>query len=178
MTRYVRPMRAGDLDAVVRLEEQSAPVAWTRRAFAAMMAVDPGVCLVCEIDGEVGGYLVARLLDGAWYLNNLLVDPRHRRRGVATELVDAYMESSLLAPSRGHRLEVRVSNAAAIGLYHSVGFRIAGVRSAFYPDNREDAFVMRKDWRRVPWLPWSKGHRRQAGPPPAVQQHADRGGAA
>jgi ribosomal-protein-alanine N-acetyltransferase len=103
---------------------------------------------------------VARLRDGAWYLNNLLVDPQHRRRGVATELVGTYLESSRLVPSRGHTLEVRVSNAPAIGLYRGLGFRIAGTRAAFYPDNNEDAFVMRKDWRRLCWLRWPSGRRR------------------
>jgi ribosomal-protein-alanine N-acetyltransferase len=161
-----------DLDAVARLEEEVAPVPWTRRAFANMMAVDPSICLVREVDGEVAGYLVARLRDGAWYLNNLLVEPCHRRRGVATELVDAYLEGSRLVPSRGHTLEVRVSNAAAIGLYRGLGFRIAGLRPAFYPDNREDAFVMHKDWRRLPWLHWPS-RRRAAGASPAAPPHAD-----
>ena len=165
-------MAVGDLDTVARLEEAVAPVPWSRRAFANMMAVDPGICLVCEVDGEVVGYLVARLRDGAWYLNNLLVDPRHRRGGVATDLVGAYLEGSRLVPSRGHSLEVRVSNAAAIGLYRGLGFRIARLRPAFYPDNGEDAFVMRRDWRRLPWLHWPRG-RRAVGPSPAAQPPAD-----
>ena len=170
-------MADGDLDTVARLEHEVAPVPWTRRAFANMMAVDPSICLVCEVDGEVVGYLVARQRDGAWYLNNLLVDPRHRRRGVATDLVSTYVEGSRLVPSRGHTLEVRVSNAAAIGLYRSLGFRIAGLRPAFYPDNGEDAFVMRRDWRRLPWLHWPRG-RRADGPLPAAQPPTDGKGAA
>ena len=177
MKRRVRPMTAGDLDTVARLEEEVAPVPWTRRAFANMMAVDPGLCLVCEVDGEVVGYLVARLRDGAWYLNNLLVDPRHRRRGVATELVGVYLEGSRLVPSRGHSLEVRVSNAAAIGLYRGLGFRIAGLRPAFYPDDREDAFVMHRDWRRLPWLHWPRS-RRAADPSPAALPSSDEEGVA
>ncbi len=167
MKRQVRPMADGDLDTVARLENEVAPVPWTRRAFANMMAVEPSICLVCEVDGEVAGYLVARLRDGAWYLNNLLVDPRHRRHGVATDLVGAYLEGSRLVPSRGHTLEVRVSNAAAIGLYRGLGFRIAGLRPAFYPDNGEDAFVMRRDWRRLAWLPWPRGRRTAAASPAA-----------
>jgi ribosomal-protein-alanine N-acetyltransferase len=171
-------MADGDLDTVARLEQAAAPIPWTRRAFANMMAVDPSICLVCEVDDEVVGYLVARQREGAWYLNNLLVDPRHRRHGVATELLGTYVESSWLVPSRGHTLEVRVSNAAAIALYRSLGFRIAGLRPAFYPDNNEDAFVMRKDWRRLPWLPWPKGRRRATGPSPAAQPQTHQDGAA
>ncbi len=41
-------------------------------------------------------------------------------------------------------LEVRRSNAGAITLYESFGFRSAGVRRRYYADNGEDAIVM---WR-------------------------------
>jgi len=41
-------------------------------------------------------------------------------------------------------LEVRVSNAAAIGLYHSKGFEDSGIRPKYYPDG-EDALIMWRD---------------------------------
>jgi len=39
-------------------------------------------------------------------------------------------------------LEVRLSNAAAQGLYRSRGFREVGRRPEYYPDNGEDAVIM------------------------------------
>ena len=41
-------------------------------------------------------------------------------------------------------LEVRVSNAAAIGLYRSLGFESLGTRRAYYQDG-EDALLFVKD---------------------------------
>ena len=47
-------------------------------------------------------------------------------------------------------LEVRVSNAPAIALYESYGFRGVGTRRRYYSDTGEDAIIM---WRAVgaPW---------------------------
>ena len=39
-------------------------------------------------------------------------------------------------------LEVRVSNAAAIALYQSLGFFKVSVRPKYYEDNQEDALLM------------------------------------
>jgi ribosomal protein S18 acetylase RimI-like enzyme len=49
-----------------------------------------------------------------------------------------------LAASGAQRvfLEVRRSNAAAIGLYERSGFRPVGVRRGYYASPREDALTM------------------------------------
>jgi ribosomal-protein-alanine N-acetyltransferase len=39
-------------------------------------------------------------------------------------------------------LEVRVSNQAAVNLYHKFGFQIVGRRPRYYRDNGEDALLM------------------------------------
>jgi ribosomal-protein-alanine N-acetyltransferase len=49
-----------------------------------------------------------------------------------------------VGPEAQLTLEVRRSNAGAITLYESFGFRSAGVRRRYYQDNNEDAIVM---WR-------------------------------
>jgi ribosomal protein S18 acetylase RimI-like enzyme len=41
-------------------------------------------------------------------------------------------------------LEVRPSNAPALGLYRGRGFDVVGVRPRYYSDNGEDALVMVK----------------------------------
>ena len=47
--------------------------------------------------------------------------------------------------ARTATLEVRRSNAPAIGLYRSMGYRDAGVRPRYYADDGEYALVMDKD---------------------------------
>ena len=82
-----------------------------------------------------------------WHLMNLAVDEPFRaparRLGAARGLLRASPSGS---GHRGHTLEVRVSNTAAIELYRSFGFVATGVRPGYYSDDREDAVIMWKDW--------------------------------
>ena len=50
-------------------------------------------------------------------------------------------ESTKLGALRA-TLEVRVSNSAAIALYHKYGFEIVSRRKRYYVDNNEDAYLM------------------------------------
>ena len=46
-------------------------------------------------------------------------------------------------------LEVRAGNAAAIGLYEKLGFRQAGRRKNYYPQEHEDALLMTAQFPRI-----------------------------
>ena len=48
---------------------------------------------------------------------NLAVAPEHRRRGIATALLERLFELTADDGRRGYTLEVRVSNTGAITLY-------------------------------------------------------------
>ncbi len=73
--------------------------------------------------------------------------PSHRRRGIATRLLERLFELTRSDGRRGYTLEVRVSNAGAIALYEELGFERRGLRRGYYTDNREDALIM---WRDAP----------------------------
>jgi ribosomal-protein-alanine N-acetyltransferase len=91
------------------------------------------------------GYLVVSRYVDAWHIMNVAVDPDHRRRGIATRLLDALFATTAGDSRRGYTLEVRISNTTAIALYERLGFQATGVRRGYYTDNREDALVMWKD---------------------------------
>jgi [ribosomal protein S18]-alanine N-acetyltransferase len=52
------------------------------------------------------------------------------------------LEVALARQAREATLEVRLSNAAARGLYEKYGFRPVGLRPRYYTDNGEDALIM------------------------------------
>src|SRR5262249_50201565 len=97
-----------------------------------------------ELERLVGYLIISRYVD-AWHVMNLAVDAQHRRRGIATTLLDRLFELTAGEGRRGYTLEVRVSNANAIRLYERMGFRPRGVRRGYYTDNREDALIMWRD---------------------------------
>ena len=49
--------------------------------------------------------------------------------------------------SRQLTLEVRVSNESAQALYAQLGFERVGRRKNYYLNPREDALILRKEWK-------------------------------
>ena len=144
--RVIREMTADDVERVVAIERTVFSLPWSPKVFAAEVVRESSICLVCEIDGVVVGYLIADAFVDVWHLMNVSVVPEHRRQAIASDLLEEYFEITEVKPHRGHTLEVRVSNEAAIELYRSFGFVATGVRRGYYSDNREDALIMWKDW--------------------------------
>jgi [ribosomal protein S18]-alanine N-acetyltransferase len=143
----LRPLKLRDLGAVERVERRSYPSPWSRSMFASELAKPSSLCLgAFETDPKqlVGYLIISRYVD-AWHVMNLAIDPDHRRRGVATMLLQRLFELTAGNGRRGYTLEVRVSNTGAIRLYEQLGFRTRGLRRGYYTDNREDALIMWKD---------------------------------
>ena len=75
-------------------------------------------------------------------ITNVAVKPEFRRCHIADEMLQALLSDSEAGGIRYIYLEVRVSNAAAIGLYEKHGFTRKGIRKNFYEKPQEDAYVM------------------------------------
>ena len=154
------PMEAGDLDAVLSIEQISHAHPWTRGNFSDSLAA--GHWAYCirpdSVDAEPGSYLDPQVL---WaycvlypavdelHLLNITVAPKLRRLGIAVRMMKAI--EGIAASRKMPRiiLEVRPSNIPAISLYQSLGYETIGVRKGYYPADestgqREDAQVMAK----------------------------------
>lgn len=133
----IRAARRKDLAAIARIQAASPQAAcWPPEDYLRQR------CQVAELRGAVAGFVAWReLAAGEAEILNLAVDPMHRRRGVATRL----LEPLLARRQTTWYLEVRESNAAARALYGKMGFREVGRRSSYYQDTGEAAVVMRRD---------------------------------
>ena len=144
----IRTLIYSDLPRVMAIERRAFPTAWSLSMFVLELSKPSGICLAA-IDGpELVGYLVCARYAEAHHLMNVAVDPGRRREGIARALIDELLERA--GPDASITLEVRVSNAAAIALYESYGFRSVGTRRRYYADTGEDALIM---WRAIgaPW---------------------------
>jgi ribosomal-protein-alanine N-acetyltransferase len=138
----VRPAVAADLDAVAAIEAAAFTTPWTRDRLLAELAGGAGRLTVAVAGGQVVGHcLVWVVLDEVEILT-IAAGPGVRRRGVGGALLDRLLADARAAAASVVHLEVRPSNAAALGLYTSRGFTAAGRRPGYYADG-EDALVMR-----------------------------------
>ena len=143
----LRRLELRDLAEIEEIERSSYPTPWSRSMFASELAKPSSLCLgAFEADtGRLIGYLIISRYVDAWHVMNVAVAPGHRRRGIASLLLNRLFELTAGRSRRGYTLEVRVSNTGAIKLYEELGFRPRGVRRGYYTDNREDALIMWKD---------------------------------
>ena len=143
----VRRLELRDLTAIERIERQSYPTPWSRSMFAGELA-KPSSLSLGAFDPETGellGYLIISRYVDAWHVMNLAVAPKHRRKRIASSLLERLFELTGGEGRRGYTLEVRVSNDVAIKLYEQAGFKPRGIRRGYYTDNREDALIMWRD---------------------------------
>lgn len=142
MTYEIRPMSADQIPQVAALERACFSHPWSGELLREELA-NPGAIILTAVgeDGALLGYAGLHTVLDEGYINNVAVDGRFRRRGVADALMD-----TLTGFGRGRlaflTLEVRASNAPAIALYAKHGFRQVGRRKNYYDDPREDAVLM------------------------------------
>jgi ribosomal-protein-alanine N-acetyltransferase len=141
----IRRLSYADLPQVIAIERRAFPTPWSLAMFVLELSKPSGICLAALRRGRIVGYLICSRYDTVWHVMNVAVDDRLRRQGIASALLTELFERAD-RPGEQYTLEVRMSNAPAIALYESFGFRHAGVRRGYYHDNQEDADIM---WRVV-----------------------------
>ena len=142
-----RRLELRDLNAIEEIERASYPTPWSRSMFAGELAKPSSISLGAfepETNKLLGYLIISRYVD-AWHVMNLAVAPDHRRRRIASTLLEHLFELTQGEGRRGYTLEVRVSNDVAIRLYEQAGFKPRGIRRGYYTDNREDALIMWRD---------------------------------
>jgi len=90
----------------------------------------------------VVGFTGFWFMAGEVHLTNIAVREEYRHHGIGELLLISVIDQATELKAHLITLEVRVSNNAALSLYDKFGFTRAGLRRAYYTDNREDAVLM------------------------------------
>lgn len=140
--RVIRELREEDIEKVSQIEAQSFSMPWSANAFRKLLEDTNSIYIVAIEDQEVVGCCGVSDVSGEGNIDNVVVDPKYRCRGIASDLI---METLKRGRERGieeFTLEVRVSNLAAIRVYEKAGFKSEGIRPRFYEKPTEDAMIM------------------------------------
>ncbi|TLM65297.1 MAG: ribosomal-protein-alanine N-acetyltransferase, partial [Actinobacteria bacterium] len=143
MSARIRPMTGADVPAVLAIERAVFTTPWSAESFLAEVAQpESREWVVAESGAGVEGYAGLMFVGDEAHVMNLAVDERARHAGLGVALVAHLLDAAAARGARRVTLEVRASNAAAIGLYRLAGLSSVGVRPGYYADVGEDASIM------------------------------------
>ena len=143
----IRKMTDREVPQVAELEKLCFAMPWSEKSVAGELDNPLALWLVAMEGDRLAGYVGSQTVMDETDMMNLAVAPQFRRQGVGETLVNALTASLKELGSRCLTLEVRDSNEAARALYGKLGFTEIGRRRGYYRDPREDALILRKEWK-------------------------------
>ena len=142
-------MTIESLDSVCAIENASFLNPWSRLCFLDELSFSNSHNFILKFENsfktdQIIAYLCCRIIIDELHILKLAVHPEQRQKGIATGFLNHCLNLSGFKHIGTVMLDVRESNAAAIGLYKKLDFHIVGQRPNYYFDTGEDAFLMRK----------------------------------
>ena len=144
----IRAATPGDVPSIRALERQAETAAhWAEREYDALFAAEapPRVTLVATSEADASrviGFVIARCATADWEIENVVVAPEKRNRGLGIKIIQELLLQAQSAGATSVLLEVRESNLAARRLYEKLGFSPHGRRSNYYREPEEDALLL------------------------------------
>ena len=135
------PLRYEHLRQMAEIEKEAFDMPWTENMFIPEVNSANATYVVGTRGEEVicyGGFHT--VLDEA-HITNIAVKSTSRGKGIGRFLFATLLAKAKEAGAKLVTLEVKTTNTAAISLYESFGFQVAGVRKRYY-NNLYDAYVM------------------------------------
>lgn len=139
-----------DIPAVIDIADECGLSPWSRQNLVDELSLPDSIMLLIKKgDMQPVGFIVGRVikgnLDGSTTegeIYNIAVVVEFRGRGLGSKLLDSFRERCKTAGVGVVWLEVRASNLSAIAFYESNGFVKHSVRTGFYSNPTDDAFIM------------------------------------
>jgi ribosomal-protein-alanine acetyltransferase len=144
----IRRATPDDVPSIRALEQQTETAAhWAEREYDALFAGEspPRIALVATSEEDASlvlGFAIARCATAEWEIENVVVAPEKRNRGIGIKIIRDLLRQAQVAGATSVLLEVRESNAQARRLYEKLGFSQQGRRSNYYHEPEEDALLL------------------------------------
>ncbi|HIG98996.1 MAG TPA: GNAT family N-acetyltransferase [Thermoplasmata archaeon] len=140
-TAHIRIATLDDFERIIELEHLCFPRehAYSRRQLRYLLTKANSTVLVETIDALVRGFLIILYRRGTTVagIETINVDPAFRKKGIGLRLLSAAEELLRKKEIRKIRLEVAITNTAAITLYEHAGFHQAMLLKKYYHFNHE-----------------------------------------
>lgn len=140
----IQPMQKDEVDKVIEIEEMAyGDHHWSKDSFYGELSNNLAHYFSAfDLDGNLIGYAgFWHIIDEA-HITTIAINPNYRRKKIGEALLNRILQTCYENMVKYITLEVRVSNAAAIGLYEKYGFKSLGTRKGYYQNNNEDALIM------------------------------------
>ena len=144
--KYLR-MDESHIEAIAELEKECFSDPWSVASISSELTNLLSLWIVAMDDDKLVGYVGSQSVMGWADMMNLAVAPDYRQHGIGQALVLELIEQLKAEKVNCLTLEVRVSNTPAIALYTKMRFKEVGCRPNYYRNPKEDALILRKEWK-------------------------------
>jgi ribosomal-protein-alanine N-acetyltransferase len=147
----LRPYQPSDFENLYRIDQACFPpgIAYGRPEMKFYLRSKGSHCLIAEVDGEVGGFILTEQSAEIAHIVTLDVLEAYRRRNIGSRLLEAAEQAAAVQGARLMYLETATSNKAAIALWKKRGYREIVTIAGYYGPGL-DAFEMHKTLRHSP----------------------------
>src|SRR5205823_14136927 len=95
------------------------------------------VTVIAESGGDLAGFAIAEIAEGAGYVVTVDVAPTWRRRGLGRRLMEELEAKARAAAAETIMLHVFTGNLAAVRMYEALGYERKGIAERFYGVGRD-----------------------------------------
>ena len=141
---FITPMTKDDIEDVVAIEAEAyGEHHWSKSSFYEELNNNLAKYYIAKTStGETVAYAGTWHIIDEGHITTIAVKKDYMRKHIGEAIIVKIIEDCYEAKIKYLTLEVRVSNAPAIGLYTKYGFNSLGTRKGYYQDNNEDALIM------------------------------------
>lgn len=139
----IRMIEPSDISQIITIEYTSFHAPYPPEVVTFLYEKYRDTFLVAVGGGTILGYIAGISSWKEGHIVSLATLPAWRRKGIASTLVEQLLDIFREKGKKRVKLEVRISNKAAICLYEKMGFEKKKVIKNYY-ENGEDAVMMKR----------------------------------